>query len=82
MKRNAPSWTRTKNLLIKSQYATQEKPEENADSGEGAAPGAAVGAENESIVPELAAVIEAWSDLPEAVKVGIMAMVKAAGADS
>ncbi len=28
--------------------------------------------------PDLAAVVEAWPDLPEAIKAGILAMVKAA----
>jgi hypothetical protein len=28
--------------------------------------------------PDLAAVVDAWSDLPDAVKVGILAMVQAA----
>jgi len=28
--------------------------------------------------PDLAAVVEAWPDLPEAIRAGIMAMVKAA----
>ena len=32
--------------------------------------------------PELAAVVAAWSDLPAAVRAGIVAMVKAAGGKS
>ena len=41
----------------------------------------AVGDENRSIDPDLAAVIEAWPTLPEAVKAGILAMVNAAGGE-
>jgi len=32
--------------------------------------------------PDLAAVLSAWLDLPEAVRAGIAAMVKASGADA
>lgn len=32
--------------------------------------------------PDLARIIDAWPDLPEAVRVGIMAMVQAAGPDA
>ena len=45
---------------------------------DGAAPGAAVVQENSPSDPDLAKVIEAWSELPEPVKAGIVAMVKAA----
>ncbi len=31
--------------------------------------------------PELAAVVEAWADLPDAVRAGILAMVRAAGGE-
>ena len=31
-----------------------------------------------SLPPDLAAVVEAWPDLPEALRLGIVAMVKAA----
>jgi hypothetical protein len=51
----------------------------NADSRESAARGAAVGAANAHIDPDLQAVIERWPDLPDAVKSGIVAMVRAAG---
>jgi hypothetical protein len=32
--------------------------------------------------PDLAAVVDAWPELPEAIKAGIMAMVKAASKES
>ena len=76
---SAPSWTRTKNLLIKSQSATPENPEENAHFENCAAAGAAVGSENGLIDAELQAIIQRWGKLPDAVKAGIVAMVRAAG---
>ena len=42
----------------------------------------ALGAENAPIDPELAAVVDAWPALPEAIKAGILAMVTAARRDS
>ncbi len=50
----------------------------------GAASGAesgAVGAENASLAHELTVVIEAWPELPQAVRAGIVAMVIAAQRD-
>jgi len=67
------------NLLIKSQHATPENPEENAHSLDSAAPGAAVGAQNTPIDPDLQAIIERWPELPDAVKAGILAMVRTSG---
>ncbi|HJN09783.1 MAG TPA: hypothetical protein QF564_13910 [Pirellulaceae bacterium] len=52
--------------------------EENAHSQQGAAQGAAFEHENAPIDPDLQAIIDRWPDLSEAVKVGILAMVKAA----
>ena len=65
--------------MIKSQRVAPENTEENAHSRNGAAPGAAVGIENDPIDPDLQAIIERWADLPEAVRTGILAIVKAAG---
>jgi hypothetical protein len=48
---------------------------DNAHSGERAALGAAVGAENALIDPDLQAIIDTWSALSEAVKKEILAMV-------
>ena len=42
-----------------------------------AAPGAAVGAENAPIDPDLQSIIERWPELPDAVKADIVAMVRA-----
>ena len=63
---------------ILSPDATRGNPEENADLQKGAAPGAAVGAENGPIDPDLARVIEAWPKLPAAIRAGVLAMIDAA----
>jgi hypothetical protein len=55
-----------------------ENPEENSDSKSIAAPGAASGIGNTPIDVDLQAIIERWPDLPDAVKAGIAAMVRAA----
>ena len=65
--------------MIRSQSATPENPEENALSRDSAAPGAAVGAQNTSIDPDLQAIIERWPELPDTVKAGILAMVRTSG---
>ena len=57
---------------------TCEKPRENATFQNSAAPGAAVGTEKPAIDADLQAVIEHWPSLPDAVKAGIVAMVRAA----
>jgi len=57
---------------------TAEKPRENNDSREIAAPGAAVDAQNVFVDPELRSIIARWPDLPNAIKAGIVAMVSAA----
>jgi len=56
---------------------TPVNPEENAHSGDGAAPDAAVGAENSRIDPDLQSIIERWTKLPDAIKAGMLAMVQA-----
>ncbi len=66
------------NLLIKSQSATLETTEEYAHSQRRAARGAAVGAENAPIDPDLQSIIERWPNLSETVKASIMAIVKPA----
>ena len=43
----------------------------------GGAESGAVGARNRGVDGELAAVVTAWADLPDAVRVGILAMVHA-----
>ena len=64
-----------------------ENPESIPENAEGkdhprdrAAPDAAVGAENAPIDPDLQVIIDQWPDMSEAVKAGILAMVKAADA--
>ena len=69
-------WESNPRWRICNQTATPENAEENGDSGDGAAPRAAVGAENRSPDAELTAVIEAWPTLPEPIKSGILAMVQ------
>jgi len=56
-------------------HATPVNPEENADSEQGAAQGAAVGAGNSPFDPELGRLIEAWPKLPAAIRSRIMATV-------
>ena len=58
--------------------ATPVNVEENIHSRDCAAPGAAVGAENGPIDPDLARVIEAWPKLPAAIRAGVLAMIDAA----
>jgi hypothetical protein len=53
-------------------------PEENAHSRDGAAPGAAVVAENSPVDPDLQSIIERWTKLPDAVKAAMLAMVRVA----
>jgi len=60
------------------QRVSVEIPEENAHSENCAAAGAAVGSENTPIDPDLAAVVDAWPKLPEAIRAGILAMIRAA----
>ena len=60
------------------QRVAPENLEENTHFQEGAAGDAAVGAKNTTIDPDLQSIIERWSDLSEAVKDDLLAMVKAA----
>ena len=55
-----------------------KNPEKNTLSEMRAALGAAVGAENGPVDDDLRAIIERWPDLPDAVKAGMLAMVRAA----
>jgi hypothetical protein len=41
----------------------------------------ALGAQNAPLAPDLAAVVDAWPKLPDAIKAGILAMVLAARRD-
>ena len=58
-----------------------ENPEKTRDSEQGAAPGAAGTAPNLPSDPVLQRVIDAWQQLPEAVRVGILAMVDSSSGD-
>ena len=57
--------------------ATQVNAEEYSNPDKRAAPGAAVEPAEVPIDLDLQLVIEAWQTLPEATKVGILAMVRA-----
>ena len=61
------------------QRVSAEIPEKKAHSRGSAAPGAAVGAENTPIDADLQVIIQRWPELSEAVKAGILAMVKMTG---
>ena len=53
-----------------------ENSEKDAKSQTCAAPGAAIIADSPPIDPDLQTIIERWSNLPDALKVGIVAMVE------
>lgn len=67
---------------ITNQLVNPEIPEENAHSGKRAAAGAAVDSRNAPIDADLQAIIERWAELPDTVKAGILAMVRAVGETS
>lgn len=48
-------------------------------SESGGANSGALGARGGAIAPELRAIIDAWPTLPEAIKAGILALVRTAG---
>ncbi|MEO2013928.1 MAG: hypothetical protein ABGZ53_06105 [Fuerstiella sp.] len=58
---------------------TPHNPGENALSPSGAAGGAAVVRDNVLLDPDLAAIIEAWAELPESVKAAVLEMVRGGG---
>jgi hypothetical protein len=49
------------------------------DFGQGGAKSGALPPESRSIDPALATIIDAWPTLPEALRAGILAMIRAAG---
>ena len=60
------------------QWVNAENAEKDAQSEMSAAAGAALGPENAPIDADLQAIIERWSGLSDAVRAGIVAMVRAA----
>lgn len=76
---SSPGGTRTPDQGIMSQRASPVNVEEYSNPDESAAAGAAVEPEEVPIDPDLQLVIDAWETLPETTKVGILAMVRAAG---
>ncbi|MCH7685408.1 MAG: hypothetical protein IH899_01785 [Planctomycetes bacterium] len=60
---------------------TDDSTGNNVIQGQGGAESGAVGAQSALMDPDLRAVIEAWPELPDAVKAGILAMVRAAGGE-
>ena len=77
------SGTRTRTSLtgqrILSHDDTPENPEKTGVSANAGADAGAVETKREQFSPELQALIDAWPALPEALKAGILAMVRAAG---
>ncbi len=81
---SAPSRTRTLNLLIKSQSNISENPEENSTSGDAcrtfAENSLRLSARTDVTYPtidaDLTAIIEAWPDLPDAVKADIVTLIQ------
>ena len=71
--------TRTPDFWNHNPVATHENPEKNGLSENGGAPGGAPEPETGAFDPELAAVIERWPTLPQAVRTEVLAMVRAAG---
>jgi hypothetical protein len=61
--------------LILNQTTTPQNTEENADSGNSAALDAATEPFHVSFDADLRSIIDAWPDLPNALKAGIAAMV-------
>ena len=67
---------RTPDTRIMIPPATPQNPEENTHSRDCAAPGAAVEWPEGPIDPDLGDVIQRWPNLPEAVRTGILAIVR------
>jgi len=60
----------------------EPSPESSGNGGTGDQGGAECGARDArkaEFSPDLAAVVEAWPKLPEAIRAGILAMIRAAG---
>jgi len=73
--KSTPDRARTCDPGIRNPQADPENTEENGGSGDDASRSPAVGRE---IDPDLQAVVEAWPDLPAALRDGIVAMVRTA----
>ncbi len=71
--------TRTPDTRIMIQRACPVNVEEYSNPDKRATAGAAVESAEVPIDPDLQLVIDAWQTLPEATKVGILAMVRLAG---
>jgi len=74
-RRGARTLTPITRYGILSHDRSNVSPEKNANSDDGAAPGAAAGAEKDPTDPDLELVVERWSELPEPVKAAIAALV-------
>jgi hypothetical protein len=77
---NAPHRTRTYNPLIKSQFKTFPNSHVSnnlEESSEVCAPNAHQAESAPPLDPDLALIESSWPDLPEALRAGILAMVRA-----
>ncbi len=68
---------RSRITQIMNLRATPVNVEENIHSRDCAAPGAADTTQNAPSDPDIRAIIEHWPDLPDTVKAGIVAMIRA-----
>ena len=57
----------------------QESPGNSTIANQSGAKSGALGAQNDPIDAELAEVVQAWPGLPDALRAGILAMIRAAG---
>ena len=58
---------------------TTHSPENSTNPAPGSAESGALNRTKPNIDPALAAIIDAWPTLPEAIRAGILAMIRAAG---
>jgi hypothetical protein len=65
--------------MLQIEYPPVETAEKTGVSGDSGAESGALDAENGPKDAELGAVIDTWPTLPEAIKAGILAMVRTAG---
>jgi hypothetical protein len=72
-------WLQTRPADREGTELIEKTPQKQGVADEGGAESGALGAENRPEDPDLGAVVDAWATLPETIKAGILAMVRAAG---